>query len=490
MNGDLYFSQIFGIDPDVLDQYGALDVSLISDLPLFVDPFLLFHSDKAEYHALHEDIIKYLVFLRDKSSTALDAALIRSLYSFKEVKQNWLGFTFLGNDGHGLGKDFAKSLHGALYSILTDFGSESITQSSHLEKLALIKEGVGRDSISDFTTNLIKGYLLEYTQTFAREHLDPSMCADFSVNRAVFNYGTEVWATKSYYLPRFDGDFVLLTPADMLTRDDTWISRDDMIKTYSHLPAAVEDDQLRAQINNYFSKLLSIKPSADDRKWAAARTIAEFPVLVDYYIKIKEDDGDSAVADSNLKLREVRDLLYEMVKQVIADADAERVLSQGDITSYQEALQRVLGFKKYIESNDGYKLINKAGGGKPFSRESDVQIFFGLIFFGTQFDINREPNNGRGPVDFKVSRGASDKTLIEFKLASNSQLKRNLQYQVEIYENANGTRSAVKVIVFYTQQEEDKVVKILRELKIQNEEAVVLIDARADNKPSASKAGD
>lgn len=489
MNGDLYFSQIFGVEAEVMDQYGALDVSLVSDLPLFVDPFLLFHSENAEYQALHNDIIKYLVFLREKSSVALDPALIRNLYSFKEVKQNWLGFTFLGNDGRGLGNDFAKSLHSALNSILTNFGSESITRGSHLEKLALIKEGVGRDSISDFTTNLIKGHLLEYTQAFARTYLDPSLCADVAVPRAVFNYDTEAWATKSYYLPKFDGDFVLLTPTDILTRDDTWISRDDMLKSYDHLPAAIDDDQLRAQVNNYFGKLLGAKPTADDRKWAAAKTISRFPELVDQYIKIKEDDGDSAVADSNAKREEARELLYDMVKQVLADGDAGNALSQGGLTSYQEARQRVLGFKYYIENNDGYKLINKAGGGRPFSREGDVQLFFGLIFFGTEFDINREPNNGRGPVDFKVSKGAFDKTLIEFKLASNTQLKRNLQHQVEIYEKANGTRSAVKVIVFYTRQEEAKVAKILRDLRIQNEEAVVLIDARADNKPSASKAG-
>lgn len=489
MNGDLYFSQIFGIQPEVLEQYGALDVSLISDLPLFVDPFLLFHSDKEEYQALHNDIIKYLVFLRDKSNVALDQALIRNLYSFKEVKQNWLGFTFLGNDGRGLGKDFAKSLHGALNSILTNFGSESITKGSHLEKLALIKEGVGRDSISDFTTNLIKGFLLDYTESFAMAHLDSSMCAAIAVPRAVFNYDTEAWVTKTYRLPKFNGDFVLLTPTDILTRDDTWISRDDMLKSYDHLPAAIDDDQLRAQVNNYFGKLLGNNPTADDRKWAAARTISEFPDLVDHYIRLKEDDGDSAVADSSSKREEARELLYEMVKQVLADSGAGRALSQGGLTSYQEALSRVLGFKQYIENNDGYKLINKAGGGKPFSRESDVQLFFGLIFFGTEFDINREPNNGRGPVDFKVSHGAFDKTLIEFKLASNSQLKRNLQNQVEIYEDANATRSSIKVIVVYTQQEAVKVAKILSDLKIGGEESVVVIDARADNKPSASKAG-
>ena len=50
-----------------MDQYGALDISLINDLPVFVDPFLLFNSKKPEYQNLHNDIIKYLRFLRDKS---------------------------------------------------------------------------------------------------------------------------------------------------------------------------------------------------------------------------------------------------------------------------------------------------------------------------------------------------------------------------------------------------------------------------------------
>jgi hypothetical protein len=45
---DLYFSQYFEVDPAALDEYGAFDISVASDLPLFVDPFLLFASEKPE----------------------------------------------------------------------------------------------------------------------------------------------------------------------------------------------------------------------------------------------------------------------------------------------------------------------------------------------------------------------------------------------------------------------------------------------------------
>jgi hypothetical protein len=102
--------------------------------------------------------------------------------------------------------------------------------------------------------------------------------------------------------------------------------------------------------------------------------------------------------------------------------------------------------------------------------------------------VNREPNNGRGPVDFKISKGAFDKSLIEFKLGSNTQLKRNLEKQVEIYQKANQTKKSIKVIICYTADQGNRVRAILDELGLTDRENVVMIDARSDNKPSASKA--
>ena len=62
----VYFSEIFGVEECVLDDYGAINISLLNDIPLFIDPFLLYASEKPEYKALHEGIIDYLVFLRNK----------------------------------------------------------------------------------------------------------------------------------------------------------------------------------------------------------------------------------------------------------------------------------------------------------------------------------------------------------------------------------------------------------------------------------------
>ena len=234
MEVNVYFSDFFEVEPSVLEEYGAFDVSLINDLPLFIDPFLLFNSTKKEYQELHQNIIKYLGFLRDKAQErTLSPGLLKAWFMFPEIKQNWLGFSKRGNGGSGLGRDFAVALHSNLNSVLSEFGKEKVTKSSHLEKLCIIKDKVGKDNISDFTTRLIHEYLLLYTQKFAIEHLDKKYVKKVSVKNVRFNYKTETWERDTFKLPYINGDYVLLTPTDILTKDDTWINKADMVKDFS-----------------------------------------------------------------------------------------------------------------------------------------------------------------------------------------------------------------------------------------------------------------
>jgi hypothetical protein len=75
----VYFSEFFEVDPAILEQHGAFNISLVTDLPLFIDPFLLFNSKNPTYRALHENMIRYLRFLRDKAETpGLPAGLLNA----------------------------------------------------------------------------------------------------------------------------------------------------------------------------------------------------------------------------------------------------------------------------------------------------------------------------------------------------------------------------------------------------------------------------
>ena len=151
--------------------------------------------------------------------------------------------------------------------------------------------------------------------------------------------------------------------------------------------------------------------------------------------------------------------------------------------SLEAARQRVLFLKDIIENKDGYKLFYHNG--IPVSKEKDLQLLFKFTWFASIFDVNAEVNNGRGPVDFKISLGDIDKTLVEFKLAKNSKLRQNLANQVQVYEAANNTNQSIKVIMFFTENEQLHVEKILKDLKLENNPNIILIDA-IDNKISAS----
>jgi hypothetical protein len=124
----VYFSDIFDVDPALIEQYGAFNISLINDLPLFIDPFLLFNSKDEVYQTLHDEILRYLSFLREMSLKGpINRGLLKAWFIFPEVKQNWLGYSLIGNSGSGLGIDFARALHSNLSDIFSNFGNETIT---------------------------------------------------------------------------------------------------------------------------------------------------------------------------------------------------------------------------------------------------------------------------------------------------------------------------------------------------------------------------
>lgn len=481
----IYFSDRFNVSPQILDAYGAFDISVVSDLPVFVDPFLLFNSQKEEHQVLHEQILDYLRFLREHAHEPLEPGRIKSWYTFSEVRQNWLGFAVGGNRGRGLGEKFAVSLHAALTDVLDNFGDETITSSSHVEKLALIRPGVGRDTISDLTTNLTKHYLLRYTSEFAVAHLDPADRKIVAVPRAIFNYNTQTWATSTYDLPFTDGDFVILTPAELLTKDDTWINKSDMMRQFDQLPDVTENGQLRADVNNYLRLRLSHRSSERERREVRARALLQFPELIDCYIKLQEDAGDQAAATSRDKVLDTHQLLHDQVQRAAHDIAEKTSLFETPWTSYDEALQAAEVFKDYVENQDGWRVINR-GGGKAFANEGEVQGFFGLLLQPSRFDVNREVNNGRGPVDFKISIGL-DKTLIEFKLAKSSSLERNMERQLSVYEKANKTNSSVFVVIAYTEGELLKTLRVMKKLGLDRPDSRKVLIIDASEKASASK---
>lgn len=461
---EILFSDHFQISPTILEEYGAFNISVLADLPLFIDPFLLFNSEKPEYRALHDEIIRYLRFLHDRSTTGqVDDGLLRAWYYFQEVKQTWLGFSLGGNRGSGLGPKFAKALDRNFSRLFGDDMGVSVTISKHLEKLCLISDGVGRDNISDFTTNLIKGYLLTFTQDFARRYLLPSQCGTFPVLRVRFNYDTESWLTASFYLPRLRDDYVILVPRDLLTKDETWINRPDLFSSFDRLPQAIPDAALRAQVNNYFRKALPRRPKEGDRRKAIQATIEAFPELLDYYIRNKEDRGDQAVSISNQKVEFAETLFLQNYTKLAALVLERTDFSDHDPATLEGTLARVHCLKRVIEHEGGYQFLHISEK-KPVGREDELSILQPFLWFAQVSTVTQRKS--AVPVKFKL---ASNNTLGNF-------LKKRVNEDVLAKQNGEDIKNEVFVVFHFSDAEREKVQRSLRELNLAQHH-IVLIDA-------------
>lgn len=499
----MYFSEAFQIDKEILNKYGAIDISLICDTPLFIDPMLIFNSPKLEYQQLHNSIIKYLHFLAKKASTTnLSSGDIKNYFTFKEVKENWLGFALSGNCGLALGNDFANFF---AKNIAFALDTHNISVSPHVEKVMLLYEGTGKDKLSDFTTNLIKGYIAKYTQNFAKKYISKNLCDYFYVERSGFNYETESFTTGSFYLPfiinkKGKKEYVLLTPADILREDEAAINKADLINTNLRVRNSIDNDVLRSQVENYINiaikkfersqkgktRKISDKQYARIERIAFMQALKQWPEIFDYYVKLKEEDTESEVSKAKFERNKVFEKFVTSVNSIVSDFNLNNYIINEESTAIDEARERIKFFKNRIEFGGLYSVLYYDG--KPIADEATLQRLFKLVWCRTSYDFNSEVNNGTGPVDFKIAFGKDNSNIVEFKLAKNPKLSHVFK-QVASYQTANNTDNSLIVIFFFNEIELKRIQSLVEKNKLSGliNQTIFLIDCCAYNKKSASK---
>ena len=501
LGGKSMFSEKFNVDPKLIDEYGAIDISLVADIPMFVDPILIFNSDNEKYKQLHENIIKFMHFLYKKSKESLSEKEIKTWFVFNEIYNNWFGFSMKGNKGLALDKEFGKLLYKNMPFVMENHG---ISKGLHVEKIMLIYPGSGKDKISDMTVNLIKGFLCEYTEEFAKKHIKENV-KNFYVDKAEFNYETETFVSKEYFLPyiineKGKEEFVLLTPKNILRADETAINRRDFLNNYNLVREVIDNDSLRVQVSNYIQKAIqeyhsrcnemkknpTEKEEENVRKKAFGEISEQHPEIYDYYIKLKEI---SKLEIKSITSKEVAEQIVKFISNV--KILSNKINSNSNIfnnapNAYEESKRRIEWFKDVIENQDVYKIFyDSSTGEKIIKYEEDLQRMFKLVWMQSVFKVDAETNNGRGPADFVVSYGSDDVCVIEFKLAENKKLKHVLK-QVNVYKAANRASDHIIAIFYFDDKEYERVIKILKELNKTEElsKTIFLVDCR--KKVSAS----
>lgn len=130
---------------------------LHEDIPLYIDPFLMWKSPSHQDQSLHASIIdafNHIGSLRQKdSSQAIESLIVAS-----ECDEVGLGSSST-RQGKRIGKPQAQSIL-ELFDKLPHFSQRGC---NHIEEVQFYTDGIGKDRISDLSCSFIKSFLIDYT---------------------------------------------------------------------------------------------------------------------------------------------------------------------------------------------------------------------------------------------------------------------------------------------------------------------------------------
>ncbi|HEX6642424.1 MAG TPA: hypothetical protein VF215_15000, partial [Thermoanaerobaculia bacterium] len=192
------------------------------DIPLYVDPFLLWKSPSLQEQALHTAMIASFNGLGDMARTDAKRA-IDILVELSECKETGLG-AGRTRSGRRIGRNIAEETL-RLFSGVPDIERNGI---GHIEVLQLCVDQISKDRISDLTCSFLKSFLIDYTMDQARQFGIPVQ----RVTIGVYRYTRRDIVIEDVSLPisPTDGAPILLVPKHWL-RHAPWISFDDFFAT-------------------------------------------------------------------------------------------------------------------------------------------------------------------------------------------------------------------------------------------------------------------
>lgn len=424
----MFVSEYFRLNEAQLSKMKSLDVFdalLDVDSNFFINIIRLKDATIPEFKEAYQAINKFfsdIATLLDAADNPSDkdkmycSALKR--FHFHEVNGINLGFSKSGK-GSGWGKDTSEKVLSDAYQIVKK-GSK---QPEIFHLVSLFEEGMGPDRLSDMIATIIEPQIKKYTLRVMSElGITPEKYPSlrFQTNKLVHN--------------PYKKTPILLLPTEILHEIPIAKDWDDIDRVVS------ENEAIRREISEDIGN--------EWRRWASSakkRFLKENIFLQpDVCSRVIEDYRKQKlpVYDPKNDYNYLAELFLRSIKQT---GLLKRVV---DYPSSLEATHAIINiFKDWVENNRGWAEIQDAPTKK---REKAVQRFMhlGAKYYveNNNLDFSCEADEGRGPVDIKLSRG-TDKTIAEIKLSSNSQYLHGYHTQISEYGSAERTANMIYVFV-------------------------------------------
>jgi hypothetical protein len=128
------------------------------DIPLYVDPFLIWRSPSQQDMSLHGALLTAFNHLGQLALNGSENEAINALIAASECDEVGLGLSRTRR-GKRIGR--AKALE--ILSIFSRIPRYATHGLSHIEELQFFVEGIAKDRISDFACSFLKSFLIDFT---------------------------------------------------------------------------------------------------------------------------------------------------------------------------------------------------------------------------------------------------------------------------------------------------------------------------------------
>ena len=449
-----------------LEKNGTFDPVLNEDSHFFINVQRLKKATTPEFLESYERIRNHfnrIIKLLDKatkkhvSDTFYRQAL--KMFDFSEVNGVCLGYA-KGKSGAGFGDKLESQVISTAYDIV----KAGIMDPEFFELLPLFQDNVGPDRLSDMIATLILKDIETYTKRINLE-----------LNITKQNYENYHFHNGLLLNP-YKGCNVLLVPIEILHKLPVAESWEDIELVAS------QNSSIRAEMNHEVAN-----------EWHKYATVERKAYLKSTIFQ----NADASKRVLNAYRREElepfdphEDFKYFLTKleQKFENLSFDWKIEDKEIDSYAGAMDILGFFQQWVENNKGWEVIQEA---QSRNREKIVQRIIHLSSLSyikaNNLDISCEPDEGRGPVDFKISRG-QDTTIIEVKLTSNSQYLHGYEVQIEEYGKAEQTDRLIYGLVDLGNPGKVKKIRELHDRKVDEglrPPHLIVIDAT--KKESASR---
>lgn len=462
------FTDKFKIQKDLLKASNAFDPIIDLDTKFFIDPALIELCNAPEFLDAREKITNFfssiiLIIKHCKFKGDMFWKNAYKMLSFKEIRGTCLGYSNESTDGNAIGPKLREDI---LFTI-KDLVGTGADAPELFELLGVFQERVGCDRISDLITFILRENIYQYTQ------------------RVVGSLGikttTVIFEKQPYQvvINPYNRKPVLLLPEIIL-------SPLPIAKSFEDIDyVCTENQRVRDEINKYIDTDESKKFTKSDIRTMMIVNKDFRDALLFAYKSVPHEAFDFYKSQSG-------EYIWYLEAQEFAEKYplelSKSINTVDDIENITKSICQQ--FKKLVENNGLNKLLYNDKNPK---HESAAQLLFlgiaDTYCKANNIDLSPETNKGRGPVDFKLSRGYNKKVLVEVKLSSNNQLEHGFDIQLPIYMAQEETQRAIYLIVDNGHPKKvGNFIKKYNELdaEIKNKIKYIVIDGTL--KPSASVA--